>query len=53
MTVFLSSIANKQSLPLAMVPQGCGYNMLGNSVSFVLIVPYSGCHMLHQVSFCE
>ncbi|XP_024118186.1 bromodomain-containing protein 4 [Oryzias melastigma] len=40
--------ANKQSLPLAMVPQGCGYNMLGNSVSFVLIVPYSGCHMLHQ-----
>ncbi|XP_017278038.1 protein PELPK1 [Kryptolebias marmoratus] len=39
---------NKRSMPLAMVPPKCGYKMHGNSMAFVMMVPYDGCNMIQQ-----
>ena len=41
---------NSSPLPLSMVPQDCGYNMLSNSMMLVMTIPYDGCNVVQQLN---
>lgn len=46
-----SFLGNGRHLPLPQVPEICGYSLQQNALSLVLVVPYNGCNVIHEVPF--